>query len=263
MPYIRVIATGHIIEVYEYEHAPFVPFEKDKDDQMTDYLLTGDETVFKEKPAWLKELEKKQRNKRNAQASKNTFTRTVKATFLEHVNFITLTFAENLTDISMANYWFNSFMKRLRRRFGKEFRMAVVVEFQERGAVHFHMLADLGISWETEEECKSLERWFAREIWTHGFVDLKDVKHVDNLGAYMAKYMTKRLSDPRLAGKKAYRTSHNMDRPLILKNEEAKHVIELYQLGQKKEVYTNSYESEYLGKVTYKEYNLKRLEKGE
>ncbi|RKQ11170.1 Rep protein, partial [Oceanobacillus bengalensis] len=35
-------------------------------------------------------------------------------------------------------------------------------------------------------------------------------------------------------------------------------IIKQYELDTKKEVFTNHYESEYLGTITYKEYNLKR-----
>lgn len=227
---------------------------------MLDYLLTGDEQFLevKEKPEWLKKIEKEKKKRWNGNQSKSNFRRLVLSNFTGATNFITLTFAENITDVKQANKVFDTFMKRLRRKYGKDFKMAVVVEFQQKGRVHFHMLADLGITWQTESECRELERWFAREIWQNGFVDLKDVQHVDNLGAYMSKYMVKRMDDERLAGKKAYRTSHNMDRPVILKGEAAAEIIALYTLEQKKEVYANSYESEYLGKITYKEYNLKR-----
>ena len=44
-----------------------------------------------------------------------------------------------------------------------------------------------------------------------------------------------------------------------LKGEEAENVLAAYGLLDKKEVFTNSYISEYLGQIVYKEYNLKRL----
>lgn len=257
---LKVIISGHIIEVYEFEREPYVPDRKRENDAMTDYLLTGDKRVLEkeELPEWLKKELKKQKTRSNGTRSKNNFRRLVLSNFTEQVNFITLTYAENKTDIAEAQKDFDNFMKRLRRYFGKDFKYIVVTEFQKRGAIHFHMLADLGISWSNQQEEQDKENWFREEFWEHGWVDIKDVEHVDNLGAYMQKYMVKRMDDERLAGKKAYRSSQNMDRPLILKGEDAQNIINLYTLQNKKETFTNSYESEYLGNITYKEYNLKR-----
>lgn len=263
MGYFKVVLSGHIVEVYEYEREPYVPGKKETD-ALTEYLLTGDASVIEreeDRRALLKKLlTKEEYTRHNGRAARANFRRLVLANFTGNTNFITLTFAENLTDVKEANKHFDRFMKRLRRKYGPDFKFTVVVEFQERGAVHYHMLADLGLTWSTEEECKEMERWFAKELWTHGFVDLKDVQHVTNLGAYMSKYMTKRLDDERLAGKKAYRTSQNMNRPVVLKAEEAKEIMQMYKLKQKTETYANSYESEYLGTITYTEYNLHTIQ---
>lgn len=273
---LKVIVTNHVIEVYEYEHEPYVS-DKKQVDVMTNYLLTGDETVFEKSkpPSWLEQVKHEVKQRHNGRAARANFRRLVLQNFTGDANFITLTFRNgatfpdgtpiDITNVSDANKAFDQFMKRLRRRYGKDFKYIVVVEFQDengRGAVHYHFLADLGLKWEgsdTDEECRSLERWFAEEIWTHGFVDIKDVQHVDNLGAYMSKYMVKRMDDERLAGKKAYRGSRNMGRPLVLRGASAQEIIDIYNLGAQKEVSTNSYESEYLGQITYKQFNLKRL----
>jgi hypothetical protein len=104
------------------------------------------------------------------------------------------------------------------------------------------------------------EREFDEIYWKAGFVSIKDIKDNDNVGAYMTKYMVKKFDDERLKQKKAYRFSQNMDRPLVLKGEEAEAIIKLYELEQKKEAFANCYGSEYLGEISYKEYNLNRLE---
>lgn len=254
--YRKVICSGHIIEVYEFEEQPMTP-QKKSIDELTEYLITGDISCLY-KPDWVKELEKKQKRKQNANVSRANFRRLILSNFDDTANFITLTFAENITDVNYANKLFDAFMKRLRRRYGDEFKYAVVLEFQQRGAVHYHMLADLGLKWENEEECRLLENEFREQIWKHGWVDIKSVNHVDNIGAYMAKYMAKRMDDERLQGKKAYRTSHNLSRPVILKGEEAEKILEMYEIEQKKEVYATTYESEYIGTIQYREYNMKR-----
>lgn len=281
MPGFKVILTNQVLEVWQYEREPFTPDNRRisaDESAMTEYLLTGDPSVLENKrdiPEWIKELERKRQGERNGRAARASFRRLCLANFTGQTNFITLTFADgatfsngkpiNIRSIVDTNKAFDQFMKRLRRAFGSDFKFAVVTEFQDKtrnGVIHYHMLADLGIKWSNEEECKRLEREFSSKYWKHGFVDLKDVNHVDNIGAYMSKYMAKRMDDERLAGKKAYRTSMNCERPTILKGEEAMRAIEAMgiNLEKEKEVYTSEYTSEYLGQITYKEYNLSRDE---
>lgn len=267
---IKVIVSNNIIEVFEYEREPY--YEKKECDPITNYLLTGDEKYLEKKqiPDWLRDLQRQDVKRSNGQRARKNFRRLVRQNFTQ-TNFITLTFRDgaafrdgtpiNIKNVADTNKAFDQFMKRLRRKYGDEFKYIVVVEFQDannRGAVHYHMLADLSITWTNEDECKRLEREFAKEIWQNGFVDLKDVNHVDDLGAYLSKYMVKRMDDERLAGKKAYRGSQNLERPLILKGEDAKAIIQIYNLEKQKEVYVSSHENEYLGHYTYKQYNLKR-----
>ncbi|KAF0851532.1 MAG: hypothetical protein EIB84_01635 [Spiroplasma poulsonii] len=59
--------------------------------------------------------------------------------------FITLTFKENLTDIKTANEFFNKFNMRFNKYLktrNAEYKWLLVYEYQERGAVHFHILLD-------------------------------------------------------------------------------------------------------------------------
>lgn len=184
--------------------------------------------------------------------------RLINANFDIHAKFLTLTHKENITDVDMANRNFRKFIQRLRHKYG-DFKYAAVIEFQARGAVHYHMIADLPYITKSE----------LAEIWGHGFVRINDIKDknggsgVDNVGAYVTAYMTKDQSDPRLHGRKMYFTSKNLIRSRTYRSWEALEIIESNQLEQKKEVFTSSYESEYQGNITYKEYNPKRLPKTE
>jgi hypothetical protein len=56
--------------------------------------------------------------------------------------FMTLTFAENITDLKQANYEFNKFVLRLSYKYPK-FEYLAVPEFQQRGAVHYHVICNL------------------------------------------------------------------------------------------------------------------------
>lgn len=244
--YRKVICSNHVLEIYEYEREPLIPDKTDRDDGPSwesDYLTSGEmpEGAFS---LWFPKTEEQVKRQNNTR-SRNNIRRLCLANFDQHSKFITLTFAENVTDIAYANKELDKFMKRMRRRWN--FKYIWVMEFQKRGAIHYHIMTDLPY----------IENKELNKIWGHGHVRINDITHVDNVGAYMIKYLLKDLNDTRLSGKKAYQSSQNMDKPIEFKGEDAEKIIELYALDQKKEIFTNSYDSEYLGKITYKEYNLK------
>jgi len=124
--------------------------------------------------------------------------------------FITLTFKDNITDLKIANNEFNLFIKRLKYKIRSDFKYLAVIEFQKRGAVHYHMLSDLNY-------IKKLE--FA-EIWKNGFVKINRIKHVDDLGAYLIAYIgknTKKKDKGKdfdlLKRNKSYLRSNNLKKP--------------------------------------------------
>jgi len=285
--YYKTIISGNVVEVYEYENEPVYRGKVlTDDDDLTYYLLTGDEShlhASKKKHDRLdsinasdddlsdadllrrqlyKEFNRKKMTLFNGRTRRANFRRLVTTNF-SSCNFITLTFRDSekegfdITDIASCNLAFDKFMKRLRRAFPTDFKFLVVVEFQKRGAVHYHMLADLGLEFLGEEHTRWYERYFQSRYWKHGFVDIKAVDHVDNLGAYISKYMSKDMDD-RLKGKKAYRASGNLDRPIVFKGDDTgREIIDTY-FEKNEEAYTSSYTSDYLGIINYYQYNLTR-----
>ena len=95
---------------------------------------------------------------------------------------ITLTYAENMRDAKRLYSDFDKFMKRFRYKFGKMEYIAVA-EPQGRGAWHMHVLA----LW----PCRApfVENAVLAECWGHGFVNVKRVGNVDNIGAYLSAYL--------------------------------------------------------------------------
>lgn len=245
------MCSGHILEVYEFER---MPGQADRKPGSKDRLPEGDwiEEVALEDMS-LEQLFDYQKQEDRRIGSSITRTRTMirrlaLMNFDAGSKFSTFTFAENVTDLTMAHKAWDKFVKRLRRRYG-DFKYINVVEFQKRGAVHYHMLSDLPYIPNSE----------LAEIWGQGFVKINDIAHVDNVGAYVVKYMTKELFDPRFCGRKAYMCSQGLDRPIVYRGEDAERIIQLYDLEQKKEVYTSSYTSEHHGQIIYREFNLKRV----
>lgn len=52
-----------------------------------------------------------------------------------------------------------------------------------------------------------------KNLWSHGSVDLQKVRKIKNIGAYIAKYLTKDTYDSRLYGQRAYNCSRGIIRP--------------------------------------------------
>lgn len=172
---------------------------------------------------------------------------------VEYAKFVTLTFRDNLKDVKKANKAFKQFIQRLRYKY-YDFKYIAVIEFQKRGAVHYHMLSDLPFIPVDE----------VKKIWGNGFVKIQAIDHVDNIGAYLVKYMNKDNDDTRLQGEKGYLMSKNLAKPLELsswKDGDALlfAVVDKYQLKEKTPSYASTYESDKAGTITYLQYNLNRV----
>lgn len=228
----KVVANGHVIEVYEYEQE--VSFE---------FKSNGGRRKKEED----KSERSEENRKKSSRTARNNVRRQCLANFNNHSKFITLTFAENITDVKEANKAFKKFIQRMRYRYN-DFKYIAVIEFQERGAVHYHMMSDLPY----------IPNHELSAIWKNGFVRINDIREVDNVGAYMVKYMLKDVNDIRLQGQKSYLSSKGLDKPVEFRGQEAENIIKYYGLDKKEKVFTSSYTSEHHGEIVYSEYNLKR-----
>lgn len=100
---------------------------------------------------------------------------------------VTLTYEENMTDTKRLYTDLDKFIKRLRYDYKKQTTIDYinVVEPQERGAWHCHLL----LRFNQLEKVYIPNRNLA-EMWGQGFVKIKSLKDVDNIGAYLSAYLT-------------------------------------------------------------------------
>ncbi|KKS91752.1 MAG: Rep protein [Candidatus Collierbacteria bacterium GW2011_GWC2_43_12] len=168
--------------------------------------------------------------------------------------FITFTFAENIQKLQEANKLFTKAIKRLTWFLTKSKRSSLkylaVPEFQERGAIHYHVVF---FNLPYIENCYDE----VRRIWKYGMVNVKAIYDVDNVGGYVTKYMVKDLEDPRLAGEKCYFVSRGLKKPYHELNIFKVRWIES-RLPEDKKVVTEIYNSDFLGEIEYTLYNLGR-----
>lgn len=129
--------------------------------------------------------------------------------YKEMTTFITLTFAENITDLKEANVLFRSFIRRLNRHIGYKVKYITVVEFQKRGAVHYHMLFF---------NMPFIPKFEFEAIWGHGFTNMQGLETIRNVSAYLAKYLSKETFDKRLVGQKVYFSSRGLLRSEVTRD---------------------------------------------
>jgi len=210
MAYNKFVISGDQVELYEYEKNLSI-FRKvrvyNANRNVGSLLGVGGENTFSER-----ELGKR---RDNAFRSRGSFRRLVRSN-LDGFNkpvLVTITYAENQTDLRRGYFDFTSFVQSLRYHIGKEFKYIAVPEFQERGAVHFHALM-----WGISEKLVLSERQtrFFAKLWGKGFIYLTQTDGNERLSSYLAKYMTKAYLDPRLRSCKAYVASRNILRPRVL-----------------------------------------------
>ena len=256
--YKKIIITNHVIEVYEYQKCPVSKDSMNDNDSYDPFDLDATEIELENRT--------EERRQQTVRESRHLTRRLALMNFNSGDKFITLTFdpkrlknKKDLYDLNFIDNEFKKFILRFNYRFKTKLKYIAVRETHKSGAFHIHMICNWDKLLIFEDEIREYERFIGEKVWKHGFVDIKSIDHVDNVGAYIIKYMTKDLSLDLYTNKKLYLCSKGLERPLVYRDYEAEQILRYYNLEQKKEVFTNSYESEYLGVITYKEYNLKRL----
>lgn len=227
----RVIKCGKIIEVYQYE----TPYLYNLGPLRTSEAKLEEGDVGGMRTDNLERARKKIKRLVNS----NTFV------YGYHPIFITYTFARNCTNIREANSLFEKHITELRRKIvGRKLRYLAVPELQKRGAIHYHVVFfDLPY-------IEGIKTIFA-ESWGQGFVQIKAVSHVRNVGAYISKYFSKRWHDERISGTKGYFTSSNLFQPEIFRS-----IDILDSFGTMVKEYEEQFFSQKYGQITYKQLKI-------
>lgn len=101
---------------------------------------------------------------------------------VECCRWLTLTYRENMRDSKKLYHDFRNCVKRLRAKFGK-FEYIAVVEPQERGAWHLHCIFIF------DGKAPYMPNEVVADCWKKGFVNVKALDSVDNVGAYLTAYL--------------------------------------------------------------------------
>lgn len=248
----KIIKSGDILEIYEYSEG-----------YIKGYTLTENEinnrTSTESNPD---DTDSRERSLKRAKAN---LRRLINANVGQYgkeftAKFLTLTFKENIQDIKQANYEFQKFIKRLNYKlYGTKkanLKYTTVVEFQKRGAIHYHTII---------YNMPYLKANEIYNIWGNGFIKINNIDDVDNVGAYVGEYLGqaekgqgKNIKDDRLRGQKSYFSSRGLFKPVEITDKKIVEQVATALLN-KKPTFSATYENEHLGNITYKQYNLKKM----
>ena len=222
----KMVISGKFIDIYEYDKLVVVGFNRDIN------------------------LSKKSEERSNNQKSQSSIHRTKKNiknitnSNPQLTKFLTLTFKKNVNDIDYANYEFMQFVKRMKFKY-IDFQYLAVIEFQKRGAVHYHIICNLPY----------VNKKLIAKKWRHGFIKIKRIKRINNMGGYISKYVSKDSDNMKLFNKKKFFHSKDLYMPLEIINEwQFNNYYNSFDIENRDPVFEKTIESEYRGKIKIKQY---------
>lgn len=266
----KLIVSGDMIESYQYDQRQWVgvkskggrkgkEHEFKDNDYDWDYIRScypnmsdADWEVKKKNILDGKEKNRALSLRRIRTEIRRTVMTNIKANYPIKPKIVTLTFAENMQDIEKANYEFKKFKQKLERKVKYKLKYTCVIEFQERGAIHYHILF---------YNLKYFDNKEMEKLWGHGFTEVENVRDIKHMGAYISSYLSKE-DDKRLRGHKAYFNSRNLEKSKIIRKEKE---VDAYINSLKNKdninvdvVYSSNYTNDYTGKVNYIQYKIER-----
>lgn len=234
----KIVISGKWVEIYQYE----IPSYKNTLSVVKTKSFSGKTMEI------IKEFEERRQN--NVYRARTTVRRLVNSN-PDMQKFLTLTFADEITDLQAANYEYNKFIKRLKWYMNRDLKYLVVPEIQQKrlkktGAAvwHFHLLLD----------APYIQNAVLRQLWKNGFVRINHIENVNNVGAYVCKYLGKEKM--LLKYQKKFFHSRNLIKPKV-------EILPWYTelLMYSKELSQNArlikedrYDTRFNGKVTCKQY---------
>lgn len=250
---VKIVKCGDYIYVYQFSNTRSKVNKRDEDKKINIKKIDTDNLTKVSSSDRVEEV--KSILLANAIRSNLNCQRIAKTNRDSWETFITLTFKENLTDIVQANKIFNAWVSNI-RKLKKDFKYIAVPEFQKRGAVHYHVLSNLGredtniiyLQKERVGKAKDLTTIYDVKYWTKGFARVDFIKSdYKKIYGYICKYMTKDI-DNKLFGKHRYFNSQNLVKPQteyldLTKKEDYDYFIKL--TNNKSVEYTSDYKDIY------------------
>lgn len=170
--FARLVVCGDFVELYKYSSP--IPVGKTRS-----YEIVRDKSSDSSKEKRLDNLLR----------ARHKIRRVIWANQCPYTKFITLTYSNTVLDVLKVRNDIKNFVRNMRRK-GYDMKYLYVLENQKKrgekegnaGSLHVHMV--LFVS-------KKIPLAVLNSCWKHGFVDVGAARKINNLGAYVCKYLTK------------------------------------------------------------------------
>lgn len=185
----KLQSSGGLIRRLPFEYPfgsdmPFKPYVLTKDitiDEETGELILPERKDWH----WCREYESRMNDPKQVRRTCDNFKWLVRANERHIRLFVTLTYAENMTDTKRLYQDYRKFVQRLRYAYpGKIDGYLVAFEPQQRGAWHAHILII------SRDAFLRIPNRDMHRIWGHGFTKVQGVKNIRDIGSYLTAYLT-------------------------------------------------------------------------
>lgn len=199
----KIIETPTTKEVYIYENPIFTHSTAKQASAEISKRKTFDEMSARRQYDSLK------RKQKHYEQTRWEIARIVDCNFDDRTKFVTLTFRDNIQDITVTNREFKNFIQRLNYYIYQTktqlLKYIATWEKQKRGAIHYHIIF-FDFPYVAKEKLQNL--------WSHGFIKINriDVDSKENRGRYLSKYFSKDL-ELKEHKKKAFFKAQNLKMP--------------------------------------------------
>lgn len=175
---VRVKECGHIIEIMARAHQGHAPPTtiKISNDEYID-TRSGEVKQFKPYTTRADDLKSVSRSLARLRDMINANVDDV-----SKCRWLTLTYAKNMTDPKKLYQDFHNFNTRCRKRFG-HYEYITPAEPQGRGAWHMHPILIF------PEKAPYMPNEVVADLWKQGFVTVRKLDDIDNVGAYLTAYL--------------------------------------------------------------------------
>lgn len=186
--------NGNLLKVTEMGNVVEVQYMSRRNGKQTIQMLPGMKHYIELSTGEIKDVTKHDTRASQQKSLARTF-KTARGvinaniTDVSKVRWITLTYAENMTDTVRLYEDFKNFNKRFqyfckKHDYGKA-EYICMMEPQARGAWHCHLL----YLFNHLDKAPYISNKELSDLWGHGFVKISKLDNVDNVGAYLTAYL--------------------------------------------------------------------------
>lgn len=181
----------------------------------------------------------------------------------KRTKFIVLTFKGKLNfdkqNLRICNQKKQTFIKKLQAKYGYNFKYLIIPEYQKKGAVHYHMLAE--IPYLNKEELE--------KIWSYGYCHISNIKKKHQTAEYITKelvkqmkkityYVSKNIKKVEYKGLRRYYCSNSVQKPEIFYGKEAERLVKYCSKFEPKLIEEKEFYVDFVGYVKYRAYKLSK-----